>query len=70
MQETRRREAILNTISDHVSNLMYYDRKEDEGLGLGEIENAIHSKEITIDEIVDKFRKCIEAAYYDDGRKE
>jgi len=63
------KEKILGTVSDLVANFMYYDRNEDFDLDLGDIENAIHNKVITIDEIVDKFRKGIEAAYFDDGRE-
>ena len=55
------RDVILATVNDNVSNLMYYDRKEDEDLGEGDIEKAIKDGEITIDEIVAKFRETLEA---------
>lgn len=55
-------EIILNTITDLVSKFMYYDRKEDEELPVDAIENAIRNGEITLDEIVDKFRSEIEKA--------
>lgn len=51
-----RRELILCTISDCVSDLMYYDRKEDEYLEDGAIEAAIENGEITVDEMVERFR--------------
>jgi len=51
-----RRQNILDEISDRVSDFLYYRRKEDEELGVGEIEEAIQQGEITVDEIVDHFR--------------
>lgn len=44
------------TITDLVSNLLYYDRKEDEELPRGAIEEMISSKVVTVSDIVDKFR--------------
>ena len=46
-----RRKLIEDTVDDLVSNLLYYDRKEDEELPRGEIEAAIEAGEITVDEI-------------------
>ena len=43
-------------ITDMVSNLVYYDRKEDEDLPCGEIERMIKDGELTIDEMVDAFK--------------
>lgn len=51
-----RRELILTTVDDAVSNLLYYNRKEDEDLPRGAIEAAIEAGEITVDEIVEHFR--------------
>jgi hypothetical protein len=51
-----RRELILATIDDAVTDLIYYDRKEDEDLPRGEIEKAVKAGEITADEIVERFR--------------
>lgn len=48
-------EKIENTIIDMVSNFLYYDRKEDEELPVGVIEDAVHSGVLSIDEIVAKF---------------
>jgi hypothetical protein len=39
-------------MSDTVSRLLYYDRKEDSQLPLGAIEKAITKGEISVDEIV------------------
>lgn len=50
---------ILNTVEDLVSKFLYYDRKEDDDLPNGAIETAIERGEITIDEIVEQFRKSL-----------
>jgi len=49
------KEIILGTMEDMVSDFLYYDRKEDEDLPLGFIENAINTHEIDIKDIVTKF---------------
>ena len=51
------RETILCTVEDLVSNFLYYDRKEDDDLRRGEIEEAIAEGVISADEIVAKFRQ-------------
>lgn len=51
------KQLILNKIDDMVSNLLYYDRKEDEDLPREAIEKAISNNEITVEEIMDKFRE-------------
>jgi hypothetical protein len=48
---------ILNYISDMCTDFLYYDRKEDEDLPLGEIEKAVKSGDITVEEMVEAFRK-------------
>ena len=53
------KQLILDTVSDLVANFMYYDRKEDEDLPREQIEEAIASGEITVEEIVAKFEKEI-----------
>ncbi len=47
-----RRERIINILSDSIINLLYYDRKEDEGLPCGGIEEAIKAGEITVEEMI------------------
>lgn len=54
---TSRKKLILGTVSDLAGNFMYYDRKEDEDLGKGEIEDAIAKGEITVQEIGEHFIK-------------
>jgi hypothetical protein len=55
-------EKIENTIIDMVSNFLYYDRKEDEELPVGTIEEAVRSGTLSVDEIVAKFRSEVERA--------
>lgn len=56
------KETILGYIDDMVTDFLYYDRKEDEDLGVGDIENAVANGEISVDEMVDKFRESLEQA--------
>jgi hypothetical protein len=47
-----RREHIEDTLEDLISNLFYYDRKEDEDLPRGAIEQAVANGEISQEEII------------------
>jgi hypothetical protein len=49
------KQIIINTVKDLCSNFLYYDRKEDEELSAEDLQNAINSGEITIEEIVAEF---------------
>lgn len=53
------KQKILNVIDDCVSALLYYDRKNCEYLGVGEIERAIKSEIITKEEMVEKFKSTL-----------
>lgn len=50
-----RKERILIAVDNLVANLLYYDRKEDEDLPVGEIEKAIQLGEISVQDMVDLF---------------
>ena len=54
------KEIILSTITDLSSNFLYYDRKEDEDLSSEDIEDAVENGIITIDEMVEEFRRNLE----------
>ncbi len=54
------KQIILNTIEDLCSNFLYYDRKEDEELNAAQLNDAVKSGEITIDEMAAEFRKHLE----------
>ena len=49
------KELILACVSDCVTDLLYYDRKEDEDLKVDDIDNYIKAGGITIDEIIQCF---------------
>lgn len=48
-----RRETLEATCSDTASKLLYYDRKEDEDLPVGTIEEMVLNGEVTVDEILE-----------------
>lgn len=50
-------ESIQNTVIDLVSNFLYYDRKEDEELGVGDIDKAVSDGVISVDEICSLFKE-------------
>lgn len=52
---TTRRKHIENQVDDMIAKLLYYDRKEDGELEVGDIEEAIKEGEISVDEIVQRF---------------
>lgn len=54
-----RRDLILAEVSDLATTFVYYDRKGDEVLGLGEIQQAIAAGEVSVDEIVGEFRESL-----------
>lgn len=51
-----RRKLILDSVGDLALNFVVYDRKEDEDLPRGEIEDAIDLGEVTLEEILDAFK--------------
>ncbi len=61
-----RRQNILNTAEDFVVNFLYYDRKDDEELPRGQIEEAIECQEITVDEIIEHIRKKLQEELADE----
>ena len=57
------KQIILDTISDLATAFVYYDRKEDEDLSMDQLNYAVETGEITIDEMVAKFREELEATF-------
>lgn len=57
-----RRKMIIDTVSDLVSELMFYGRKEDEDLPSGSIEEAIAAGEISVAEIIAAFGDAMKEA--------
>lgn len=62
-----RRDTILDTVDDLVSDFLYYDRPEDKDLPPGDIEAATDAKEVSVDEIVERFASGIRK-HLGDGR--
>jgi hypothetical protein len=56
----RNRDIIFATVDDLVTDFLYYDRKEDEDLPVGSIQDAIHTSVISLDELVARFRENVE----------
>lgn len=52
-----RHEIIRDAVSDLVGSFLYYDRKEDDDLPRGAIEEAIKAGELTVDDIIEDFRR-------------
>jgi len=59
------RKIIIDTIADMVADLLFYDRKEDEELPIGAIEEAIENGVISINKIVEVFREKLEEGIKD-----
>lgn len=53
------KDTILTCIDTAVMNFVYYDRKNCEELPVGTIEKAIEAGEITVDDIVNEFKKLL-----------
>lgn len=49
------KQEILNTISDLVTDFLYYDRKEDEDLSVEDLKKAFKDGVITTDECIEHF---------------
>jgi len=55
MMSDELKQIIINTAKDCAAGFLYYDRKEDEDLPRGAIEQAIKDGVITKQEIIDAF---------------
>lgn len=51
----KNKNAIIATVKDLVANFIYYDRKEDEDLEVGDIEKSIANGDMSIKDIVSVF---------------
>ena len=57
------KQIILDTIADLVGEFVYYGRKEDEQLSIIQLNKAVQSGVITLDEMVAKFREELENTF-------
>ena len=60
--ERDRRQLVHDCLVDTMSRFLYYDRKEDELLPVGAIEDAIRNGEVTIDALLTIVREELEDA--------
>jgi hypothetical protein len=54
-----RAELIRVAAEDAVLDLLTYDRKHDEELRPGDIEDAIHDGDVTVEELAELFAACL-----------
>lgn len=54
-----KKQLILDTLSDTISNFLYYDRKEDDELPVWDIDSAILEGIITQQDLINHFTKII-----------
>lgn len=48
---------VDGVISDMIADFLYYDRKEDDTLTRGMIEDMVKAGKLTVDDMVEMFRK-------------
>lgn len=53
------KKRILGYVNDLVTDFLYYNRKEDEDLPLGVIEEAVSHGDITIKEMANEFERAL-----------
>lgn len=59
MGNVTRGELVLLTVDDAVGNFIHDDRKNDIGLPRGAIQKALKADEVTINQIVERFRQTL-----------
>lgn len=64
---TGRRKAIADEVDTMVAKFLYYDRKEDEELPVGSIEEALATGEITVADLVSWFLRGLNAGLPKEG---
>jgi len=60
-----KKELFLGIVQDTVTNLLYYDRKDDEQLSCNDISTLIDNGEVSLKELIDAFKKKIIQNYPD-----
>lgn len=54
------KQLVLDLIDDLVLDFMVYDRRDDEDLPKEDLEQLFLDEEITVDEVVERFREALE----------
>jgi hypothetical protein len=62
MTDEEKRRFIRTCVEDFVADLIYYDRRDDDPLRAGDVEDAILDGVVTIEELVDVMRRELNAA--------
>lgn len=57
------KENILISIDGLIANFVYYDRKVDETLSAQQLNEAVSNGDVTIDEMVKRFRTGLENTF-------
>lgn len=57
------RYTIFDIVDDLVTDFLYYDRKDDDEIGVEELDSAIKSGIITVEEIIAHFAKKLRHTY-------
>lgn len=60
-----KKELLLASIDDAVSDILYYDRKEDEELSAEDVDALIGWGGVTLTEMVEAFRNAVKGAFPD-----
>ena len=63
--EMSTKDKILALVESQVMDLLFYDRKECEDFNVGDIESAIKSGVVTVDDMVACYRAHIEGSIED-----
>lgn len=58
-RKANRRQRILNIAEDLPTNVLFYNRKEDDDLPVGAIEKAVRSGLVTVEEIIGPLRNAL-----------
>jgi lipoate-protein ligase A len=54
------KDTVLAVLDDMVASFLIHDRENDDDLPRGEIERLVECEDLTIDEMVDRFREALE----------
>lgn len=63
--QASKKQHLLNSITDGVSKVFYYDRNDDEDLSPDDVNELIKNREVTLRELVDQFKGAILENYPD-----
>ncbi len=56
---SEKKEKFLDSVEDCVSDLCYYNRKNDEELSISDVKQLLESGAVTMEEIFERFKKTL-----------